>query len=236
VDRVRTRRAGSRTFVDVTIAVPRTIPFERVHDISDRVEDAVRGILPQADVMVHMEPQAAADENLFDQVRAIAQRHNLLIHELSAHQVREGPNDPGRLILDLDAEVDERLTLREAHALADRVEKEIYRQLPQVSQINTHIETLERDILPAAELDDLSRALEAHLREAPYHFPQVLDCHDLQVRQVEGKIVVSCHAVLDGYLPIARVHDLTQELEARVRRNFPQIFRLHIHTEPPEDR
>ena len=142
VDRVRTRRAGSRTFVDVTIALPRTIPFERVHEISDQVEQAVRGILPQADVMVHMEPRPPADESLFDQVRAIAQRHNLLVHELSAHQVKEGPRDSGRLILDLDAEVDERLSLREAHALADRVEKELYRELPQVTQINTHIETL----------------------------------------------------------------------------------------------
>ncbi|MFQ5664346.1 MAG: cation diffusion facilitator family transporter [Terriglobia bacterium] len=236
VDRVRTRRAGTRTFVDVTIAVPRTIPFERVHSISDEVEEAVRNLLGPTDVMVHMEPRAPAGENLFDQVRAIAQRHNLLVHELSAHQVREGPGEPGRLILELDAEVDETLTLGAAHTLADRVEQEIYRELPQVSQINTHIETLGREVVPAAELEELARALEAHLRDAPYHFPELLDCHDVQVRQVEGKIVASWHATLDAGLPIRRVHDLTQELEARTLRHFPQLFRLTIHTEPPDVR
>lgn len=234
VDRVRTRRAGNRTFVDLTIAVPRTVPFERVHDVSDRVEQAVRGILPGADVMVHMEPRPPADENLFDQVRAIAQRHNLLVHELSAHQVRDRAGERGRLILDLDVEVDERLTLREAHALADQVEKEIYRELPQVTQINTHIETLERDIPPAANLDDLARALEAHLGDAPYQFPELLDVHQVEVHEVQGKVMASCHATLDGSLPIGRVHDLTQALEARTLRHFPQLFRLAIHTEPPE--
>jgi divalent metal cation (Fe/Co/Zn/Cd) transporter len=56
------------------------------------------------------------------------------------------------------------------------------------------------------------------------------------VRRVEGKVVASCHATLDGSLPITRVHDITQQLEARTLRHFPQLFRLTIHTEPPEER
>ena len=234
VERVRTRRAGARYFIDLTIGIPRTLPFERVHAISDQVEEAVRARFPQADVVVHMEPRAASSESFFDVVRAIAQRHNLQVHELSAQQVREEEEHRGRLILDLDVEVDETLTLREAHALADRVEKEIYRELPQVTQINTHIETLGREVAPAAELEELARALEAHLRDARYHFSEILDCHDVQVRLVEGKIVASVHATLDGALPITRVHDLTQRLEARTARHFPQLFRLTIHTEPPD--
>ena len=236
VDRVRTRRAGNRAFVDLTISVPRTIPFERVHIISDQVEAAVRAAVGEADVMVHMEPRAPAGENLFDQVRAIAQHHDLAVHELSAHQVSAGPGARPSLILELDAEVDEKLTLREAHALADRVEREIYRQLPQVTQVHTHIEILGREVVPAAELDELERALEAHLCDAPYQFPDLIDCHQVQVREVEGKILASCHATLDGALPITRVHDLTQQLEARTLRHFPQISRLTIHTEPPEAR
>ncbi|HSC77189.1 MAG TPA: cation diffusion facilitator family transporter [Candidatus Acidoferrales bacterium] len=234
VVRVRTRQAGNRSFVDVTIAVPRTLPFERVHQISDQVEAAVEKALPHADVIVHMEPREDVAESLFDKVRAIAQRHNLLVHELSAHQVRGEHGEPDRLVLELDAEVDERLTLREAHELIDRVEREIQRELPQVSDINTHIETLGHEIVPAAELEELARALESFLREAPYSFPELLDCHEVHVRQVEGKIVASCHATLKADLPITRVHDITQELETRTYRRFPQLFRLTIHTEPAE--
>ncbi len=235
VDRVRARRAGNRTFVDVTVSVARTAPFERVHQVSDQVEAAVEKALPHADVVVHMEPRAHESETLFDKVRAIALRQNLLVHELSAHQVRGGDGEPERLLLELDAEVDENLSLREAHELIDRVEREIQRELPEVAEINTHIETLDREILPAAELEELARALEDHLREARYHFPELLDTHDVHVRQVKGKIVASCHATLKGSLPITRVHDITQQLEARVYRHFPTLFRLVIHTEPSDE-
>ena len=236
VERVRTRSAGNRAFIDLTIGVPRTLPFDRVHQISEQVEEAVQARIPQADVVVHMEPRAAGDESFLDIVRAIAQRNSLQVHELAAHSVREGASGASRLILDLDVEVEDTLTLREAHALADRVEKEIYGELPQVSQINTHIETLDREIVPGEELDDLAAAIERHLADAPYHFPDLLDCHDLQVREADGKIIASLHVTLDGNLPITRVHDITQQLEARLHRHFPQIFRLTIHTEPPEER
>ena len=70
-ERVRVRRAGNQHFVDVTISVPRSASFEQVHAISDAVEQRVGEIVP-ADVMVHMEPRAAAGEHLFDAIRAIA--------------------------------------------------------------------------------------------------------------------------------------------------------------------
>jgi cation diffusion facilitator family transporter len=235
VDRVRTRRAGNRIFVDVTTAISRTAPFERVHDISDRVEDAVRSALGEADVVVHMEPRAHAAETLFDNVRAIAQRHDLQVHELSAHEI-SGSAGGGRIILELDAEVDEDLSLRDAHALTDQVEKEIYRLLPEIAQVHTHIETLGKQVVPAAQLDELARALAAYLHQAPAGFPELIDCHNTQVRHVEGKVVASCHATLDGSLPITRVHDITKQLEKNVLQHFPQLYRLTVHTEPPEER
>jgi len=236
VERIRARSAGARTFVDLTIGVGRTLPFDRVHRISEQVEQAVRERIPGADVVVHMEPRAGEDETLFDRVRAIAQRHNLAVHELSANRVREAETGGVWLVLDLDVEVDETLTLREAHALADQVEQEIYRELPEVSQINTHIESLDREIIAGEELDGLARALESHLAAAPARFPDLLDCHDIQVREAGGKVTASLHATFDGGLPITRVHDVTQRLEAHLYRRFPQVFRLTIHTEPPEER
>jgi divalent metal cation (Fe/Co/Zn/Cd) transporter len=37
-------------------------------------------------------------------------------------------------------------------------------------------------------------------------------------------------------LPITRIHDVTAALEDRVKERFPQIFRVTIHPEPPEER
>src|SRR6202521_2679332 len=161
-ERVRVRRAGNKHFVDVTISVPRSASFEQVHAISDAVERRVGEIVP-ADVMVHMEPRAAAGEHLFDAIRVIAARLGLAVHEISADQLE------GRLFIEMHLEVDEHLSLREAHR----------------------------------------RATENYINTLPREFHELVDCHEVHVRQVEHKILVSCHCAMDGSLPITQIHDVT---------------------------
>ncbi len=228
VARVRVRRAGNRHFVDVTISVARTDPFERVHAVSDAVEKRVESIVP-ADVMVHMEPRARAGENLFDMVRAVALRRGLAIHELSAHQL------DGRLFLELHLEVDEALSLREAHRRASELEDDLLRDTPGLGGVNIHIEPLGTHIAPAAEMKDLARDVRDYVNALRADYPELLNCHEVRVRRSEGKVIVSCHCGLDGALPITAVHDLTAALEDRVKLRFPQIWSVTIHPEPPEE-
>jgi cation diffusion facilitator family transporter len=242
-ERVRVRRAGNRHFVDVTISVPRTASFERVHAISDVVERRIAEIVP-ADVMVHMEPRAQTGEHLFDAIRVAAQQKGLAIHDLSAHQL------DGRLFIELHLEVDEQLSLRDAHRRASELEEEI-RRLPSVTgeishmpggvgQVNIHIEPLGAHIAAVdqtpGEMKELSGAIERHINSLREEYHELVDCHEVQVRQVEHKILVSCHCAMDGNLPITQVHDVTAAVEDRVKEKFPQIFRVTIHPEPVEER
>jgi divalent metal cation (Fe/Co/Zn/Cd) transporter len=239
-ERVRVRRAGNKHFVDVTISVPRSASFEQVHAISDAVERRVGEIVP-ADVMVHMEPRAAAGEHLFDAVRVIAARLGLAVHEISADQLE------GRLFIEMHLEVDERLSLREAHRRATELEEEI-RKLPGVAassdrsdaKVNIHIEPLGTHIAAVdgqrGEMTGLGRAIEKYINTLPHEFHELVDCHEVHVRQVEHKILVSCHCAMDGSLPITQIHDVTGALEERVKEHFPQIARVTIHPEPVEER
>jgi cation diffusion facilitator family transporter len=238
-ERVRVRRAGNRHFVDVTISVPRSASFEQVHAISDAVERRVAEIIIPADVMVHMEPRAQAGEHLFDGIRAAAQRHGLAIHELSAHQV------DAHLFIELHLEVDERLSLREAHRRASILEEEIRRlsspdgaSQAEPAVINIHIEPLGTHIATAdqtaSEMRGLARDVENFVNDLRGEFHELADCHEVRVRQVEYKILVSCHCTMNGDLPITVIHDVTGALEDRVREKFPQISRVTIHPEPAD--
>jgi len=228
-ERVRVRRAGQRHFVDVTISVPRTASFEQAHATSEAVERSVAQIV-LADVVVHVEPRAPSDEHLFETIRAIAQRRGLAIHELSAHQL------DGHLFVELHLEVDERASLREAHRRATELENEIQRATDSGTRVNIHIEPLGARIGEGAEqMQELSRAVQGFLNSLPAEYRELVDCHEVHVRSVEHKILVSCHCAMDGNLPITDVHDLTALLESRVKERFPQIFRLTIHPEPVEE-
>lgn len=240
-DRVRVRRAGNRYFVDLTIGVPRTHSFEQVHATSDAVERRIQQIV-DADVTVHMEPRAHSGEHLFDWVRVLAQRRGLAIHELAAHQL------DGRLFIELHLEVDDALSLREAHRRATELEDDIRGSVaPSVSKesgpagapadVTIHIEpAAPGSRIPAAEeMQELAAAVRGHLNGLRGEYRELVDCHEVKVRSVEHHIVVSCHCAMDGGLPITRVHDVTQALEDRVRVQFPDIERITIHPEPTEE-
>jgi len=231
-ERVRVRRAGQRYFVDVTISVPRTASLEQAHAASDAVERTIEAIVP-ADVVVHVEPRARMDEPIFDTIRAIAQRRGLAIHELSAHQYE------GHLFIEMHLEVDETSSLREAHHRATELEQEIHGATDPGTRVNIHIEPLGTRIAGSEEgseeMTELSHSVQAFLNTLPAEYHELVDCHEVHVRCVEHRILVSCHCAMDGSLPITQVHDVTGVLESRVKERFPQIFRITIHPEPVEE-
>src|SRR6202521_3954015 len=214
VDRVRVRRAGNRHFVDATVSVARTASLEQVHVLSDAIEKRIGEIVP-ADVMVHAEPRAPQGEHLFEAIRAVAQRMGLAIHDVGALQ------QEGRLFIELHLEVDENLSLRDAHRQASALEEEIRELRDGPVEVNIHIEALGRHIATPdtgiGEMKQLSRAVEEFLNGLPLEFDELVNCHDVRVRQVEHHILVSCHCTMKSQLPITQVHDVTAVLEDRVK-------------------
>jgi cation diffusion facilitator family transporter len=233
VDRVRVRRAGSRHFVDATVSVARTASLEQVHALSDAIEKRIGEIVP-SDVMVHAEPRAPQGEHLFEAIRAVAQRMGLAIHDVTAllHD--------GQLFIELHLEVDENLSLRDAHRQATELEDEVRKLRDGSTDVTIHIEPLGRHIATpdsdAGEMKLLSKAIEQFLNSLPSEFDELVNCHDVRVRQVEHHILASCHCTMRGVLPITQVHDVTAALEDRVKEKFPQIYRVTIHPEPVEEK
>jgi cation diffusion facilitator family transporter len=231
VDRIRVRRAGNHHFVDATVSVARTASLEQVHELSDAIEKRVSEIVP-SDVMVHAEPRAPQGEHLFEAIRAVAQRMGLGIHDLSALQQQ------GQLFVELHLEVDENLSLRDAHRQSTELEEGIRELRDGPIDVNIHIEPLGRQIATpdsgAGEMKQLSRSVEEFLNSLPAEFDELVNCHDVRTRQVAHHILVSCHCTMKGALPITQIHDVLATLEDRVKERFPQIHRVTIHPEPVE--
>lgn len=53
---LRTRRAGRRRFVELTVAFDRGLPFADAHRLSERARSAARRAVPDAEVTVHADP------------------------------------------------------------------------------------------------------------------------------------------------------------------------------------
>ncbi|MCB5201294.1 cation diffusion facilitator family transporter [Neorhizobium sp. T786] len=54
---LRTRRAGAAAFIDFHLVVPAGMPVAQAHEICDRLEDAIKDVIPGASLAIHVEPE-----------------------------------------------------------------------------------------------------------------------------------------------------------------------------------
>ena len=231
VDRLRTRRAGTGYFADLTLAMPRNLTFQRSEQITSAATAAIQRVLPSADVVVHSVPTATLAESVHDRVRGVAAQLNLSIHDVSLRQY------DGALHLELHLEVDETLSLAEAHDLVTHLESQIRQEVPNIATILTHIESEPATIEHPARLQqrDQSRHLESELRRVATAFPEILDIHDVHVTRHHDRIQVNCHCTLPDELPMSAVHRIITELENAYKLAAPTVSLLLIHPEPATD-
>ncbi|HXY50420.1 MAG TPA: cation diffusion facilitator family transporter [Terriglobales bacterium] len=228
VDRARIRRAGNHYFADLSIGLARNVTFQHSGQVAEAVNAAVHCVLPDADVTVRSVPRAHRTENLFDRIRAVATRHNLNVHDVSVQDLR------GQLHVEQHLEMDERLSLKDAHDRVTALEAEIREDIPEIASILTHIESEPATIEPGDEVVR-DAALERRLKAVAAEFPDILDMHEVQIKRVRGRLYVSCHCTLPDDLPLSRVHDVQTDLEIRFKQHAPELFRVLIHPEPRTD-
>ncbi len=60
---LRTRHVGSTHAVDLHLVVPSDMSVAAAHDLSSHLEDEIADVLPQADVVIHLEPENEAAAN-----------------------------------------------------------------------------------------------------------------------------------------------------------------------------
>jgi cation diffusion facilitator family transporter len=228
IDRVRIRRAGNRYFADLSIGMARNVTFQRSEQVAGAVTAAVHNVLPDADVVVHSIPRAGQGENIFDRVRGVATRHNFNVHDVSVQDLN------GRLHVEQHLELDERLSLKEAHDSVTMLEAEIRNEVPEISSILTHIES-EPATIETGDPVVRDPVLVKRLKAIAGEFPDILDMHDVELKRVRDRLYVSCHCTFSDELPISRVHDIQTDLEIRFKQDAPELFRVLIHPEPSTD-
>jgi cation diffusion facilitator family transporter len=228
VGRARIRKAGNRYFADVSVGLSRNFTFQRSEQIADEVTAQVHQVLPNADVMVHSVPRPRRSENIFDRVRAVATRNNLNVHDVSVQDLN------GNLHVEQHLELDEQLSMKQAHDEVTRLETEMRSEVPEISTILTHIESEPATIERGEQIVQEPR-LEEHLKKIVKEFPEVIDVHEFQFKTIRDRLYVSCHCTLPDDMPLARVHDVQTALEIRFKQEAPELFRVLIHPEPMTD-
>ena len=218
--RLRIRQAAGRHFADVVIRVSAGAAIGQGHAAADRVEDAIREVLPDSDVVVHVEPSEDA-----------ALRERALAAALGVPRVREVHNltvleVAGTTELSLHLKLPGDLPLEEAHRVAETVELAILAAVPEVAEVQTHIEPLDEDRV-GEEVEADTAAVERIVREATGDTPRAL-----RFLHTDGGLVAHLTLAMDSSDSLAAVHERASLIEQRIHEALPEVADVVVHTEP----
>jgi cation diffusion facilitator family transporter len=227
VNQVRARDAGDKIFVDVSVDVSRTLPLDRVTALRTALVEEIGKAIPRAEVHASTEAVALDNETVLDRVMVIARNRALAVHHVTVQEIRD------RLSISLDLEVDGKLSLAEAHEIADQLEQAIAEQLGADVEVETHIEPLE----PASTLGreapvERVRAVQMTLAEIAAETKIVRDIHNVRVRETGQGEIINFHCRVDPAMTVLDVHQKVDEIERALKLRSPQVARVIGHAEP----
>lgn len=227
---VRVRESGHRVFADVVVTTPRTTSLVQAHEITERVERALRDVEPRAETVVHIEPMTSAAESAADAIRAVALQLGVATHHEQVYETPEG------LEAALHVEVEPALTLEEAHAEAHRLADAILAEDPRLSRVDTHIEVAvpyasrRREV--GAEHPEMVSAIRRAV-EAGGDAASVREVRLYEEALGTGWDVALC-CTFGRDLTMAEVHVRTERIEQLLRERVSDIVRVVVHAEPVE--
>lgn len=227
IEKIRVRPAGSFVFVDMRIQVSRKLPMGKIKIICKNVEDEIQKSIKEADITIHAVPISLKTETIVEQIHLMALDQGLEVHDIAIHTLGN------KKYIHFDLEVEAGFNLEEAHQTASILEQSIQEELGGEIEINTHIEPFKPHAVGGKKINAKEEEkITKQLLTIAKTIPEILDIHDIKIREVERKIFISLHADFPAKTSLKKAHDGTGRLEYLARTQMPNIERVVVHAEP----
>jgi len=220
------RLIGKRYDVNMRVVLDSDLGLDDPHKISLKIEKEVKSILPNSRVSIDTEPFGDSRENVWRFVKETAEGtpgsrgvHNIHIQKID-----------GELCIDLHLEVSANMTVKQAHYVADQVEKKIKTGNPDISEVTVHIESASDRI--SRELAGIERELESYVQDVAKRFPEIKEVHEIRVRRFGDTMHLVLHCTFDSKLSIEKAHEISSKVESASRKAYPNENRIDIQEEP----
>jgi divalent metal cation (Fe/Co/Zn/Cd) transporter len=226
--RVRLRQAGDRVFADVELAVARGLPLAEAERIAQGAREKVQAVVgSNAGVTVELKAREDGGESEHLKVATAVAMEGFQAHNITIR------GDAPDAHADLHLELPGNLSLGEAHAIADRVEARILREVAGVARVDIHLEMHDETPESAGSLDEeVRRDLEARILAVARRVAGEGSVHDLMLARTASGMYLSCHCFVPADTSLAEAHELTERLEREFRDAVPELTRIAVHAEP----
>jgi cation diffusion facilitator family transporter len=223
-ENLRVRRAGSKTFVEVTVHVPDYVNLEEAHDLASKIEEKIRKAIGNADITIHTEPlkkemrTEEIVEKIAEEIEGVKEIHNIATVYTD-----------GRLYITLHARVDPKLSVQEAHEIAGKIENKINVRISEVENVTVHIEPFSTKARKVSKLDEseIRRIVQKTLED----FPQALRCKRIVTYMADKKHYINIDCSFTRQITIEEAHKIASLVESNIKKAFAETI-VTVHTEP----
>ena len=223
---IRIRQAGSKSFVDMVVDIKRTIPFEQAHQIMNLIEERIKKMMQNVDIVIHAEPIETDDETVIDKIRMILIHSGMSAHNIEVQKVKD------RYFVDLHLECKEKQTLEEAHEIANQIEDAIKNKIENVERISIHIDE-ESDMIKETKIvNDRCEDMVQRIVSIARSHKGVIDCKDITVMEIDGKYKVTMNCLLDKSLTLSEAHEIATTIENQIYLDIKEVSKVIVHAEP----
>ncbi len=220
---VHMRRSGNEVFADVTISLSGTASFEEAHKISSNVEKNITNSIANSKVTVHFEP-TWKDAPLDSTVSGIA---SAVKGVEGVHNINSSTSEKG-IFISLHVMVDRNMSLGQAHKVSDEIEKQVRSVVANINHITVHLEP-HVSLPKTLPVEDLS--IEEQITKIIRQYTAVKKIGRVITLQLQDVFKIDIDCSFDGTLSIEKVHDITSEIEHKIRSQLKNAI-VTIHPEP----
>jgi len=224
-DEVTVRLSGKRVDVNLLVLLDGNLGLEKAHKVAADVEREITKAYPNARVAINTESVSDSEntwrliKNLADELPGSRGVHNIHIQKVGE-----------RVDVDLHLEVSANMTVKQAHEVADRLEKEIKKADPNISEATIHIETASERV--SRELAGVETEMESYIEHIAKDFSEIKSVSGIEIRKFGGDLHVVLRCRFDPNLSIEKAHEVTKKIEKTLRTAYQNITRIDIHEEP----
>lgn len=230
IKNLRVRSTSSKIFIDATINIGRTKLFYETHEITDRIEDRIKEIAENADIIIHTEPVESTDESVNDKIRIIINRSGYRCHDIFTYKLED------KVIAELHVEISHTNDLLVAHDSITELEEKIKSEIPVIDEIKVHLDEPGGITAEAEDITENAKEIVRITENTIAENKSVLNFHDIRVYRIQNGLRLNCICEFGHDIPFNKVHDYVTELESKIyiklKELYPELINVNIHAEP----
>ena len=221
-EKLRTRKVGSKTFVETTVQVSKGMSLDEAHALASKIEANLARDFGAVEATIHIEPSEKETrmEKIVEKLAMVKGVRE--VHEIAT--VYAG----GKLYITLHAYVAPTLSVEEAHEIAEKIEKQVHSGIKQLEHVTVHVEPYGGDVKAVEIGEDQLKKIIAKVTDG---VSQNLFVEKILTYVAAGKRYINLDCCFTKQISIAEAHEFASRIEKEVKERFEDAV-VTVHIEP----